>query len=1098
MPVNTRLALRLRSLVRTLPLEARIDLLDRSKRKSVPGRQAAQAGKTIRRWKRRLPFKEGGFASWLARYRIDEEELAALVRPRLTSSIREHVKRQILWREFETLRTPVSVPPLYVPPLAGHEALLHLVQPLVALHLEEIKREFEALRSRGAAIFDLELALHQATQDICRLALYLIQKTCVLELHVAGVRGELAGDDSLARYRSFVARLSTTAGREALFREYPLLLEAVVTRLNMYQRNIVQFLGNLIADAEAIARDLRGGAQIGKLSSWTVGTGDSHRGGRAVMTLAFDDGSRLVYKPRSLRIDEGFSRLLDWCNAQLPECPLRAARVLDRGTHGWCEFIEHRELTSEAEAVDFFRRQGKFMALFYALHAGDLHFENMIACGSHPVYIDLETLFHAQLFSPSQDDGEWRDAWPMTVAETMIIPRSQAVPAVSSSTPDFSIFGAKPGQDMNARSLRLACAGTDGAHFKTAEVVLNEKRHLPMRNGHVVVASLHVGTVARGFREMYELISAHTPFLVSKHGLRQMFAGAELRVVFRPTEVYASIIDTSLHPDYLSDSLERRVFLEQLYLNDADACWRNDLLACEVEEMQRLDVPYFSIPFEGGAVLNGRSAPVQGVHWPSPAQVVADHLMGFGKCDLDAQLGLIEAVLMPTTTEASHDTIDAAGCSARWRGAHHPGESANVCAQRVAAEIADRILAARVSRREERYWFCKTLVDDRLMTGPGVVNLYDGQLGIAVFLGWAARTLGRAEYGELAADSLRTVQKWTQNGTRYLPNLGVFTGALGFPYALASVGIALGRSDLCEEAFHWLGAFDPERCKEGLDVLDGAAGAVLFLSSMLDRFGASASDFTRSASHLVSHFASRLMERSVRQNSGVGWAPEPPHKRPLTGFAHGAAGCSAALYAAAKWSDEPACLETAREAVIYENAQFSTALGTWADLRVRGPADDPRAQKLMSAWCNGSPGILLGRLLSLEAQGKCGPDRARLLHDAANVARVVLAEHSGTSNGNLSLCHGGLGNVEILARAAAHPELAAVISADECRDWVLRDDIVWRCGDDFRSPLASAAAAPGIMNGLAGIGYGLLRLSAPEIVPSVLALEVMPRQCAMT
>ena len=128
-----------------------------------------------------------------------------------------------------------------------------------------------------------------------------------------------------------------------------------------------------------------------------------------------------------------------------------------------------------------------------------------------------------------------------------------------------------------------------------------------------------------------------------------------------------------------------------------------------------------------------------------------------------------------------------------------------------------------------------------------------------------------------------------------------------------------------------------------------------------------------------------------------------------------------------------------------------------------------------------------------------GPDETdRLLHDAANVARVVLAEHSGTSNGNLSLCHGGLGNVEILARAAAHPELAAVISADECRDWVLRDDIVWRCGDDFRSPLASAAAAPGIMNGLAGIGYGLLRLSAPEIVPSVLALEVMPRQCAMT
>ena len=41
----------------------------------------------------------------------------------------------------------------------------------------------------------------------------------------------------------------------------------------------------------------------------------------------------------------------------------------------------------------------------------------------------------------------------------------------------------------------------------------------------------------------------------------------------------------------------------------------------------------------------------------------------------------------------------------------------------------------------------------------------------------------------------------------------------------------------------------------------------------------------------------------------------------------------------------------------------------------------------------------------------------------------------------------------------------------------------WLCGT------RGGVEAPGLMNGLAGIGYGLLRLAAPERVPSVLALE---------
>jgi hypothetical protein len=43
------------------------------------------------------------------------------------------------------------------------------------------------------------------------------------------------------------------------------------------------------------------------------------------------------------------------------------------------------------------------------------------------------------------------------------------------------------------------------------------------------------------------------------------------------------------------------------------------------------------------------------------------------------------------------------------------------------------------------------------------------------------------------------------------------------------------------------------------------------------------------------------------------------------------------------------------------------------------------------------------------------------------------------------------------------------------------------CGTPMR------VATPGLMTGLAGIGYGLLRLAEPRRIPSVLTLEPPPR-----
>src|SRR5262249_50049934 len=135
------------------------------------------------------------------------------------------------------------------------------------------------------------------------------------------------------------------------------------------------------------------------------------------------------------------------------------------------------------------------------------------------------------------------------------------------------------------------------------------------------------------------------------------------------------------------------------------------------------------------------------------------------------------------------------------------------------------------------------------------------------------------------------------------------------------------------------------------------------------------------------------------------------------------------------------------------------------------------------AWCHGAPGIGLARLSVLP-----------YLNDAATRAeinaalRTTLAQGFG---GNHSLCHGDLGNLELLLQAGQ------TLNDQYWRDQTNRiaatileniNQNGWLCG------IPLGVESPGLMTGLAGIGYELLRLAEPTRVPSVLVLEPPPLQ----
>jgi lantibiotic modifying enzyme len=83
------------------------------------------------------------------------------------------------------------------------------------------------------------------------------------------------------------------------------------------------------------------------------------------------------------------------------------------------------------------------------------------------------------------------------------------------------------------------------------------------------------------------------------------------------------------------------------------------------------------------------------------------------------------------------------------------------------------------------------------------------------------------------------------------------------------------------------------------------------------------------------------------------------------------------------------------------------------------------------------------------------------------------------------LCHGDFGNLELILQASRASHLpSAGIDFDTLTAMIL-DSVErhgWQCGGP------PGVVLPGLMLGVAGIGYELLRIAEPAFVPSVLTL----------
>ncbi|HUQ80285.1 MAG TPA: type 2 lanthipeptide synthetase LanM family protein [Gemmatimonadaceae bacterium] len=1038
------------------------------------------------RWRKQRPFERPELlARRLAKDALAERSFDATVRARAIGTPPAWVTR------IDAARRSPILPGAFVQPNAGTRDAIGLelarafVEPLVVSALGRVFAYATQLRgSQPAAPFEsarvtalFEPALwHQLVQRCFKVG--------VLELNVARVQGELAGETPEARYADFARRLRTTDLRDRILEEYPVLARSLVIASDFWEASVAEFLRHVTDDARDIESAFGLDGSLGVISELTVGAGDVHRQGRSVMIVGFSSGTRLVYKPRSLAADEHFERLIAWINERGQTPPLSAVRSLDRGSHGWVEFAAKADCGSPDGVNRFYERFGSYLALLHALEATDFHYENVIAAGEHPMLIDLEALFHPRHAAPSVgDDPDWI-GWNVlqhSVLRAGVLPL-RTFGNEKSAGIDLSAVGGGGAQQTPNRFPTLVDAGTDTMRLERDFVTLPASQNRPSLGGQVVDPTQYIDRILAGFSSTYRLLMRHRDELLGADGPIRRFADAPVRVVLRPTRHYALILSESYHPDVLRDALDRDLLLDRLWVAIPGRPELERVVSYEHADLVVGDVPLFTSRPDSRDLFSTHGDRIEDYFAQSGLDAALARIESLSESDLHRQEWVVRASLV-ALTPARHGTTQHAGQPAAKalpnanRRVAPSGDESIAAADGVAHRLGE--LALREGSRVT--WLGLTLAMDRdWVIQPVGPDVYGGSLGIAFFLAHSAQVTGDSEHDEIARAVIsQTVSRLRLLMTQGSPETLVGVGSLGAfgllggtVYALSHLGVLWNDPELLDVAERVADAVRGGIAADAvLDVIGGTAGLAMAVAALVR---ARPSEVARS---VLRECAEQLMRTAVEQHSGIAWRTRIESTQPLTGFSHGASGIASALVTAASVLDEPRYATAARAAFAYERATFDASAGNWPDYRILDGT--PVAAPLgMWSWCHGAPGIGLSRLIALGQS-----DDADARHDLHVALASTIANGFGAND---SLCHGDLGNLDLLLRAKELGFTGSWEDALATEGTRLVERLgtgAWRCG------IPGGVETPGLMMGLAGIGYGLLRLGATERVPSLLSLE---------
>lgn len=895
-----------------------------------------------------------------------------------------------------------------------------------------------------------------------------LTRVLVLELNAARVTGRLTAEDSNRRWEQFLEFSSRRSFWDDLAIHYPTMLERIGAIVHNRCSAALQFAQRWGKDRRRLGR-LCGG-DPGELQEIEFGAGDSHCGGLTVALLG-GEGWRMVYKPRPLAIHLVLrSFIAELAEAHGAPLSVRIPEAVDGGEYGWVKFVTHRYAESPDEFVSFYRGIGECLAVMRLLGGSDLHSENLIAHGGVPVVVDCETLFTPQIPpSPSGYGNAVDRAGELvngTVLSVGLLPGRGVGLAWRGVDP--SAVGKLPGQQPRQMQPGIIGAGSDEARIGTYPVEQTPSRNHPSPKP---VLADYWPEVLRGFDGLTATLQRQDTTGTLRTRLRT-FEECRIRVVPRPTEVYAELGRMLWHPASLHDPerARERAFnlLQKMAVNVSSAPSDPAVINAEIDDLLEGDIPFFFT-----VAREGRLSGPRGTHWLPPCHLVETALANWRAADLALEQNVIQASLVSAYINDGWLAKEVSLWPKDGRGGDLDQRR-----RRQAAEIVRRILANAIHGEDgSAAWIAPVLSATGWSVQPLGQDLYNGISGIALLLAAYLRETkahradpieGLDKLFEAAVHTLHLAEskrkRMLEDGIKLRPlTPGAYIGLgsqiwtyLVLAHWQLDGGGGLERARKLAEELPAAAEADDTN-----DLLMGTAGAIPPLLMLARHTG------DRQYVHLASELGDLLAERAQRRNGEVYWtysqAPEG-----VGGFAHGVTGIGWALTRLASASGGARHEQLAQEAFAFEDALFDEEEQSWFDLRRL------EGFKTASAWCHGAVGIGLARL-------DLDPTLTRT-STRQDLHRAAAATWRRGMGWNHCACHGDLGAWELLQYAIAAGEGPPALTHSCLLDLILTslEEHGPSCG------IAGNACVPGLLPGLGGVAYQLLRAHSESDLPSIL------------
>ena len=544
--------------------------------------------------------------------------------------------------------------------------------------------------------------------------------------HLAGILGSVF--EPTYRLEHIVTSRPTWATR---FQRSPALAYALGRVTADWLADLARIVGRAAADRALLARAFFGGADPGALVRIEPGLGDLHAGGRSVAILRFERGGA-VYKPKDLRIAAAVGEIAD----RLDGAALAAPAALTRGGYAWEPVREARPVAGRDEADAFFAALGGWLALLQALNGNDFWFDNLIADGATPRFIDFETAV--------QPPTDWSDGKYRLVGKAAALVGTLPVGTGILPMP----MPTRDGQDPTD----IGCLTRPGEHrtpLRDADggelITWREDRFAPRyEDGAPADAADHFDAFEDGYLRAARALAAPAAREHAIETLRR-FADAPIRIIRIDTWTCYRMIRQSLLPRHLSDGAWREIALHAALPRRRDMV--GALREAAARDLRRLDVPLFQTRLDSRDLLGVEGERLPDFFERDALSATRERLRTLAGLTEDARRAALRSAF----------SLRAGNPPRRTPAAERPpparADDMLAWADEIARGVARR--AVRDGRRGP-VWIGPhhDVFSGLRMLGPLGFDVLSGRAGLAGALLELARALNRPDLADLACEAL--------------------------------------------------------------------------------------------------------------------------------------------------------------------------------------------------------------------------------------------------------------------------------------------------------------------------------------------------------